>query len=148
MISEARLKQLGHALEVQGWTDSDIDRFGANGMPSRVLVFVREASLGPDNEAALAEHGSKTLEEVFTPELTMELGFALDVRDKFLKAVKGHLIIVQEPAYAQIPAPIETIYNLAAFSLYELKNIPRVGASRADYAEQVLKTLGIIMRNR
>lgn len=81
--------------------------------------------------------GKKLLEEVFTPERTANLGYADEMRVRFLKNMEGGMSACQ----------ILTIKELAGYRKTELLRRPGFAKKKLQYAEAVLKTIGIEMRN-
>lgn len=123
--------RLWRTLSEHGWTKEDFRILLHSDIPEKVLEFVRKNK--PADLAAVVANGDLKLEELFTEEITVQLGFRKDIRRRFLNNVR-----YSDPQ-------ISTLQELLALSKRELFMRPHISNHTLRYIIAVLKTRGIAL---
>lgn len=116
--------------EERGWTKEDFRILLHGDMPAKVLAFIRDNK--PEDLNAAVVDGDMKLEDLFTAELTAELGYLKGIRGRFLSNMQSH-------------PQITTVQELVAYSKRELFRRPHTSKHTIQYIIDVLATRGITL---
>lgn len=147
MLSAPKVSQLAMALEVAGYTDKDIDIFVAGDMPTRVLDFIRKGSPSANTELNNLTNGDQLIKDVFTPELTEELGYSKALRTRVLSVLRSNPHEKRLIPSDKYP-PFNSIGELTSLSRRQLRRIPRLSTGGVRYIVDILAHLGIVIHDR